>query len=296
MGCSLLLTGCQIPGKESKSALQVVTGDTPASLFLDGQYIEKTPYVNKNVQSGKKVLRIDPDDDTLLAHEMNINLQPGLMTVITWLPGSRPELNEGVVYELEKIEGSASELKVTTIPDNAIVTLTNQEQTFAPTTFHLKPGEYEYEVSLPAFRTQKHSVKLNPGYRTVASLTLARADSAPLGTIPLASPSSAITPLAGNRFASISAQVSSDSATTSAQSTTTVTGSRIRILPTNYHQNSVEGLRVRSEPSATGSILGFAPSGSSYPYTGRSEKGWYQIEWASNNGWVTGQFAQLYRE
>lgn len=298
LGCSVLLTGCQIPHKDAKAALQVVTGDIQASLFIDGQYVEKTPYVNKSLQSGRKVLRIDPDTDQLLDHELTVDLKPGLMTVVTWLPGERPELNAGVIYELEKIDSDQSELKISSIPDGAIITMADHPKSFAPTTFPLAPGEYEYEVSLPAYRTQKHSVKLNPGYRTVASLNLAR-DGKTTGTLNQAvsnASTSAIASPSGNRSASISAQVSGTTATAAAHVASVNTGPRVKILATNFRQQGVEGLRVRSAASASGAELGFAPTGSTYRYTGQSQSGWHQIEFASGVGWVSSQFCQLIRE
>ena len=32
-----------------KSGIQVITDDITASLFLDGKYLDKTPYINKKV-------------------------------------------------------------------------------------------------------------------------------------------------------------------------------------------------------------------------------------------------------
>lgn len=299
--CAILLTGCSFPRTETKAALQVVTGDIPVSVFIDDQYVEKTPYVNKSIQPGQKIIRLDPADDRLLDHEIAITLKPGLMTVITWIPAERPELNAGVIYELEKIDSDQSELKITTIPDGAIINVPDQPQAFAPATLSLAPGEYEYSISLPAYRTQKHSVKLTSGYRTIASVTMARDNNSSSNSLKsTTASSSAVTndQPTSTRAASISAQISEETVSRSATSSTEVitTGPRVKILPTGFRQNGVEGLRVRSAASPGASEVGFAPTGSVYRYEGVSDKGWHQIIWKQTTGWVSGEYAQLIRE
>ncbi len=292
---SILLSACQLPGQQKKAGLQIVTGDTASSLFLNGQYLEKSPFVEKSLQPGEYSLRIEPDDQKLLPHDMSITLRPGLMTVVTWRPGERPELSAGVTYELEPIDGGSSELNFISIPDGAIVTVLGQPKAFAPTNLKLDPGEYEFEVSLPSYQSQKHSVKLVRGYRTRVSITLAK-DSA-IGTTTTTtnpSPNASVSASLGARLASASAQIDPTSIIASASAVTS--GPRVKILSTGFRQNGIEGLRVRSSATPSSSELGFAPTGSVYSYDAKSENGWHAIVFNSQTGWVSGQFTQLIQE
>lgn len=283
-----VLTGCQIPGQNKKAGLQVVTGETPSSLFLDGQYIEKSPYVNKALQPGEYTLRIEPDNSKLLPHDVNINLRPGLLTVVTWQPGERPELNAGVTYEMEPIDSKQAALQFLTIPDEAIITLTGQPKQFAPVTLELTEGEYEFEVSLPAYRTQRHTVRLTKGFKTKVAVTLAKGSDTPSATT--------------TTTASTSASLDARTATAAAQLTTTSTattsavitsGPRVKILPTNFRLAGTEGLRVRAAATSTAREVGFAPTGSIYRYANKTENGWLAIEFQGEVGWVSTQFSQL---
>jgi hypothetical protein len=89
--CTFFFSACNPFQGKSKAGLQVITGDIQSSLFLDGQYLEKTPYIGKDIKPGQYTLRIEPDDPTLLPYETTITLRSGLLSVVTWRPGTRPE-------------------------------------------------------------------------------------------------------------------------------------------------------------------------------------------------------------
>ena len=102
---TMFLSACN-PFAKKKAGLQVMTNDIPASVFLDGQYIEKTPYIGKELQPGNYLLKIQPDDSNLTSYETTINLRSGLLSVVIWKPGNRPETSGGVIYEMEKLSSS----------------------------------------------------------------------------------------------------------------------------------------------------------------------------------------------
>jgi len=286
----LLLSACNPLDSKVKAGLQVETGNVPASLFLDGQYIEKSPYIAKDLKPGTYTLKIQPDDSSLVPNEVTINLRQGLLTVVTWLPGKRVELSGGVVYELEKLtDRNATELAIISIPDGAIIQVPGQQKTFAPIHFtNLEPGEKEYEVSLPSYDSQKHTVNLIKGFRTTITVKLAKsADS--LGDV--ATQSASISATTSTSSASASLNIT-DTASNSGQKVP-ITGSKLKTLPTGYTQNGQEGLRVRASASADSAAIGFVATGTEVPYLNKNTEGWYKISFDGQTGWVSSHYAEL---
>ncbi len=304
---SLFLAACNPLESKAKAALQVETGEVPASLFLDDQYLEKTPFINKEIKPGTYTLKIQPDDTKLASYETEIDLRKGLLTVVTWLPGARPELSGGVIYELEKINDQKNaELTLVSIPDSAILKVADREKEFAPVTiFPITPGEKEFEVSLPSYDSQKHTVNLLAGYRTTITIKLAKTSltgSATSGTSSDTSPTKSATPSAqiaattSGRVANSPQPTAKPSASPTSRATTgtaAVPPPKVTIKATNFFQDGEEVLRVRKAANASGETLGFAPVGSEYPYLGETVGGWRKIEFETETGWVSGQYVTL---
>lgn len=300
MGASVIFTGCTITlpslGKNN-SGLQVITNDATASLFLDGQYLDKTPYISKQIKPGSYTLKIQPDAPNLVVYETTVTLRRGLLTVVTWKPGERAETSGGVVYEMEPLKGTnKAELSFVTIPDNAIIKLDEREQQFSPLVItELEPGLHNYEVALPSYETQKHTINALPGHRIIITLKLAKssgeADSIGTPTTPATpspNPSTSPTVPAGSPD---STPVSTFSGRTTP--TTTVSGPKVTIGKTNFFNNGQEVLRVRDSASNGGKELGFAPVDSQYVYLGETQSGWYKISFNGQIGWVSTQFSRL---
>lgn len=303
---SLSLAACVPRGITAKAGLQVITNDTPSSLFLDGQYLDKTPLISKDLKPGTYTLKIQPDDNNLAAYETTVTLHKGLLTVVTWKPGPRPELSGGVIYEMEKLPNKkATQLALISIPDGAIVSLDNQAKEFAPIVLdNISPGQHEFTVSLPSYETQQHTLNMVEGHKINVTVKLARATTAEASPNPAASVSASPTATASAALAATSsANKASASATPKASAspkaspkaspTATITGPRARIKTTNFYQDDQEVLRVRSTPSSSGSTLGFAPVGSEYPYLEESKDGWHKITFEGKPGWVSSQFTEL---
>ncbi len=303
---SLSLAACIPRGITAKAGLQVITNDTPSSLFLDGQYLDKTPLISKDLKPGTYTLKIQPDDNNLAAYETTVTLHKGLLTVVTWKPGPRPELSGGVIYEMEKLPNKkATQLALISIPDGAIVSLDNQAKEFAPIVLdNISPGQHEFTVSLPSYETQQHTLNMVEGHKINVTVKLARATTAEASPNPAASVSASPTATASAALAATSsANKASASATPKASAspkaspkaspTATITGPRARIKTTNFYQDDQEVLRVRSTPSSSGSTLGFAPVGNEYPYLEESKDGWHKITFEGKPGWVSSQFTEL---
>src|SRR3990167_1732841 len=86
-----------------KAGLLVTTDDIPASLFLNDQYLDKSPYQDKKIQPSTYTLRIVPDDASFVSYELPVTLHKGIITVVTWKPGPTAETTGGVIYEMERL-------------------------------------------------------------------------------------------------------------------------------------------------------------------------------------------------
>lgn len=287
------LSGCSFLDRKTKAGLQVSTNDIPSTLFLDGQYLEKTPYIAKDIRPGTYTLRIQPDDANLVAHETTITLEKGLLSVVIWKPGTAPESSGGVMYEMTKLKNKRdTELSILTVPDNAIVKIDDQPTDFAPLLkTDLEAGQHEFEVSLPSYETQKHTINLVAGHKINVTVKLARNGGGETTNLPpAASASASATPKPSS-----SPNPSPTSATTSAQTSRQipVVGPKVVIKKTNYFDQGQEVLRVRGDASPGAAEVGFAPVGHEYTYLNETKNGWFKIQFESQVGWVSGQYATL---
>lgn len=278
-----------------------MTGEISASVFINGQYGEKTPFINKSLVPGEYTIKIQPDNPIYVPYETVVTVNKGLLTVVTWNPGMRSETSGGVVYELEKLaDKNKTEVSIISIPDRSIVSIDGQEKDFTPVIIDtLSPGQHELEVSLPSYNTQQHTINILAGHRLNVTVKLAKS-----GELPLVNQETPTASAASTLAASESATPASPSgrlsqavpvATTSSgvSSTQQVAKPRVTIQSTNFFQDGAEVLRVRDQVGASGKELGMAKVGSSYPYLGESSQGWYKINFDSKTGWVSGNYAKL---
>jgi len=298
---AIIFSGCNPLSKNSKSGLQVITDGVASAVFLDEQYIEKAPFINREIKPGEYTLKIQPDDPNLVTHETKITLRPGLLTVVTWKLAERPELSGGVIYEMEPIKSkSKSEVSFITIPDGAIVSLQGKEKEFSPVIIlDITPGHNEFEVSLPSYESQKHTINAVAGYRMLVNVKLAKVgigetqkttinsdkindvNSDELNSLVQASESGA---------ASKSGQLDTQ---TNATEESKTTKKQILIKPTNFFQDGKEVLRVRDKAGSAGTELGFATVGKKYAYLEKTEDNWFNISFNGKSGWVSGNYAQI---
>jgi len=286
-----LFSGCTLLGP-TKAGLQVMSADIPASIFLNGQYLEKTPLINKELKPGDYVLKIEPEDTTLASYETKINLKKGLLTVVTWKPGEKPETSGGVIYEMEKLsKNNTSQLQLISIPDRAIVSVDGGEKDFAPLLIeNISAGHHDFEVSLPSFDTQKHTINVLPGYKMLVTVKLAKQS---LNNDNLTSKTATET---ADITATASAQPENNIATKSTQTTLikkVTTGPKVTINKTGFFVNNKEVLKVRDAVGSTSKELGYASVGNEYEYLGQTQSNWYQINFDGQTGWVSGQYSTL---
>lgn len=276
---SIVLSGCNHPWQRS-AGLQVITNDLPVSVYINNQLADKTPFINKELKPGNVTIKLIPDDPTLAAYELPVILRRGLLTVITWRPGNRPETSGGVVYEMEPIKDKKmSELSLVSLPDSAIARLDNGQQEFTPILVeNITPGTHTIEVSLPSYETQKHTINVISGHRMNVTVKLARISEA------LSQPTSTATSATESK---------PETSTTSATMKINNSGKTVKIISTNYFVEGNEVLKVRAQPSATAAEIGLAQVGNSYEYNSVVENGWLNISFEHQSGWISQRYAQV---
>ncbi|MBT3249378.1 MAG: SH3 domain-containing protein [Candidatus Pacebacteria bacterium] len=278
---TFFLSGCNLLNRKNVAGLQVITNDTTSSLFLDGQYLDKTPYINKTIQPGEYTLKIQPDDQELVSYETQISLRKNTLTVVTWKPGSRSENSGGIIYEMEEIKSNQGELSFITIPDNSIIKFDQGEQQFSPLVIkNIEPGHHQFEISLPSYEKQNHTISVIKGYRV--NITAKLSKSKPPENAAAAEPL--------KDLGEENSDIKSNLETTPNAS---AGGQLVIIKTTGFLQNEVEVLKVRKEASSAAAIIGHALVGNSYPYLNENSVGWLKIKFDNQVGWVSDQYAEL---
>ena len=180
---------------------------------------------------------------------------------------------------LQLADSTRTEVSFVTSPDGAIITFGDGTKEFSPVLIPSLPaGEHTFEISLPSYETQKHSLQIVAGYRMIITVKLAKIldnQTSQSGTTP--------EPVLETPNATASASPSG-----SLRSAKAVT-----IKPTGFFQSNQEVLRVRALPEANAAELGVVPVGSSHPYLGVTEKGWHKITYKDKEGWVSEAYSQL---
>ncbi len=280
---TFFLSGCSVLERKNVAGLQVITSDVASSLFLDGQYLDKTPYINKTIKPGEYTLKIQPDDTQLTPYETQISLRRGALTVITWKPGDRSENSGGIIYEMEEIKSSKGELSFITVPDNSIIRFDQGEQQFSPLVLrNIEPGHHQFEISLPSYEKQQHTINVIKGYRINITAKLAKAT--PPGDTN------------SQQQSDPTEEILENANTLTATESASISGQAVTIQPTGYFQSGTEVLKVRKTASSSAEIIGHALVGKSYPYLNETLSGWHKIEFNNQSGWISDQFSKLLNE
>lgn len=293
---TVIFSGCNPLAKNSKSGLQVITDGSESSIYLDDQYIEKAPFINREIKPGEYLLKIQPDDPKLVTYETKITLRPGLLTVVTWKLAERPELSGGVIYEMEPLKsGSKSEVSFITIPDGAIIALQGKDKEFSPVIIpNITPGHNEFEVLLPSYESQKHTINAVEGYRMLISVKLAKIANGDFQN----NQKDSSEKIDDSNIELTEQATDSGNATQSGNlpvrdPKNSEISKQILIKPTNFFQDGKEVLRVRDKIGLSGIELGFADVGEKYEYLGNTQDNWFNINFNGKSGWVSGTFSQI---
>ncbi|MBW7955983.1 PEGA domain-containing protein [Patescibacteria group bacterium] len=277
---ALLLSACTT---KNQSGLQVLSNDIPSAVYLDGKYVERTPYISKELKPAEYSLEIRPDDPTYVPYQTKLSLKTGTLTVVNWQPGKRPETSGGVIFETEPLrDKKATELLITTIPDGGIIYVDGEAKGLAPVTVRdLSKGEHQFEVKLPSYESITKPINILEGYRVLVTVKLGKQDY--------------VATFSAQTIVSTGSARVASSATGAAPTTTSsrVTGTKVTIRPTGFEQDGQEVLRVRAESNSSSTEIGFAPVGSSYSFLQEVRDGWIKIQFGNQVGWVSQQFVTV---
>ena len=291
--CSVFLTGCTtnlktLFQKPPKSGIQIQTGETKASVFINSQFLDKTPLIKKDLKPGEYYIEIKPDNIDLAPYETSVTLRDGFLSVIIWQPGLTPELSGGVIYELEKLpDKSQTEVSFRSIPDGAILEVAGQDQEFTPTTIDgVGPGVLDYKLSLPSYVNQEHTVDLIAGHRTIVTAKLAKQQTELIPEA-ISAPTRAATPT--QPATATNSATASQIATTATQSASTV-----NIRSTQLFIDGQEVLRARSGPGVTYDQVGLVKVGQKYPLLSQPNDGWLEIKLENGAAaWISSAYGEL---
>lgn len=293
---SVVLTGCQkLPflQKNQTGGLQINTENGPASVFLNGEYANKTPYIDKNLKVGTYAVKIEPDDKSLSPYETSINIYPDTLAVVNWTPAVSIEESGGVIFEMEPLSRKSSALSITSIPDSTIVNIDDEPKGFSPVLVEeISAGDHNVKISLPSYITQEHSVSIVEGMKMHMMVKLAKIKNASesAGLLEASDEATATESAQATSSATSSPKASSSPRPTTASSTSSATIAKpyVRILetPTNF-------LRVRDEASSNGAEVAQVKPGETFKFF-QTSNGWHEIEYQTGKkGWVSGQYAEV---
>lgn len=280
---TLILTGCSFFSRENKTGLQVMTNDIPTSIFINGQFISQTPSLDKSLPPGQYSLRLVPEDSKYASFETTITLRAGLLTVVTWKPGTSAETSGGVIYEMQPLDDqSKTELAFQSIPENAILTLDDREKEVIPITVSdIEPGNHTFEVSLPSYQTQNHTLNVVQGYTMVVRIFLAKTTNDLYTTE---------SPLEATVSGELQLKTASASSTGSTSAVKNAIGS-VKISATDFFVNNEEVLKVRKEADAASPEIGTVKVDEVYPLLRETDE-WFYISFDTNKGWISKRYAQ----
>lgn len=301
---ALLLVGLIVKGKFftklGMAALSVSTNQK-ATVYLDGNKVGSTPFLNDKLGAEEHLVKLVPEDDTsLIAWETKVNLAPNILTVINRNFASTDSASSGEVIWLEKIgTKDKSSLAVVSSPDQAVVKIDGEPKGFTPALVEdLNPGSYQVVVSSPGFEERTVAAKTVAGYKLIVNVQLAQKtegiaqatpspESIPTGA--KITPSPKLTPAPSQNITPSPKATPKPTTTTTAIEKPYVT---IKETPTGW-------LRVRATPDGqiikddSGNEIHLKP-GETCPYLNEEKNGWYKIEYEKDKeGWISKVYADL---
>lgn len=290
---SLFLSACTIPflGPKKKAALQI--SSTPKSaVYLNGQHVGETPYVDENLKTGEFVVKLVPETAgaTLGSWEGRVKLVKGILTVVSRNLTALEEESSGYILTLEPItDANKSSLSVVSTPDKAIVTVDGEPRGFAPLSLDsLSEGDHDIVVSLPGFEEQKIKAKAVNAYKLMITVQLARSGN-----------------LEEDEEASESAKLDEDEDKDGKDDTSSkidINNKKKASPSANLDRPyiiikspDIGWVRVRAEASTSSDELAKVNDGESYKLLDTTPAGWYQIEYEKGeDGWISGKYAEKY--
>ncbi len=267
-----------------------VESQPAASVFLDDKHIGRTPIgkTTYKINAGEYTMKITPEEGIGVnaGFQEKIKISPNTLTFVDVLLSDSELTTSSFVLWLEKMTGKQSELSVVTTPDGANILLDDEPKGVSPIILSdLTPGDHTLSVVSRGFVSRTIKIKLNAGYRLIASVKLALAPGgASVSTEQTASPSATPGTAAGTPSVTPTGSVK-PTPTKSTAADPKKPYALIKDTPTGF-------LRVRSDASTGSAELTRIKPGEKYTIL-ESKEEWFKIQIGStSSGWIASQYAQ----
>jgi uncharacterized protein YgiM (DUF1202 family) len=286
LAASIFLGGCSVKNLfvKAPSGLEITT--TPAStVFLNGENLGPTPYINKELKAGTYSLKLVPTSgDNLAPYETNLVLVPKASTIIsrTFAPSDLD--SSGYTLQLQEDPGGGTYLSVISDPDNVNVTIDGKPSGFSPLSkLATGPGSHALIVTSPGYVEQSLPVNAVKGYNLIINFKLASQTITLTPSIPATSSATVSDLSSPAPSASGSARPSSSPLTLKPDKPYVLIG-----------ETGTGWLRVRKDASGTSQEIGKANTGEALKYLGEStDLGWHKVDFDGAVGWVSGKYTTL---
>ena len=241
-----------------KGALQV-TSVPESQVFLDGNYVGKTPLclceLKDLLRVGEYTIKLVPVDKGLKNFEQKITLYTGVLTVVDRTYDNDVSASSGTIITLSPIDDeNIAELMVTSFPSNARVILDSNPVGETPYLINLTASDHEIKLLKDGYKEKVIKVKGVLGKRLEVTMSLGiKLDAKEV-----------------EQRASVSA----------------VTTPQVTILETPTGE-----LNVRAENSVGSELIGTLLPGDKVDLISE-ETGWYEIRLKDGKtGWVSATYA-----
>lgn len=242
-----------------------------AQVYINGQLIGATPFVNEKMTPGEYRLKLVATGATgiFFPWETRIKLVNDSLTYVSRDIGKSEENSGHHILWLEKLPSIESgQIAVVSEPNGAKVSVDGIEKGFTSLIIkNIPQGDRKIIISSEGYSDQIINGKIRGGFRLNASVKLARKEISP------ASPSA------------------SPTATASAQIATSSGLQKPYVL---IKQTGTGFLRVRFGPTITASESTRVNPGDKFPLVAE-ENGWTKVKIASISGWVNDQYIQKFK-
>ncbi len=255
---------------QSKPAGLSVNTNPASRIYINGNYIAKTPYKG-TLSQDQIILKLVPDNNkSLEPYETKINLTKGIQTIVDYEFADSEDKSAGAVITFEKIGGSVAELTVISIPERAGIAIDGVERGKTPYNINnINPDAHELVINADGYTQKTVNLKTVSGLRLNIFVKLAKID------LNKDTSNSVVTPNQGPK-----------------------TYVLIGNTPTGF-------LRMRTEPGIGGEEIAEIKSGKKYLLIKKDEKtGWYKIQYQDPapglpngiTGWVSNQYSKVMDE
>ncbi len=161
--------------KEQEAGLLIET-EPQSTVYINNIEVGTTPYetTRKAGEASIKIKPVNIGEVKLDAYETNVNLVPGVKTIIKRAFMQKDEDVSGAIVSFEKIGSDRSYVTVVSIPDNSRIIVDGKNYGFTPLRVSLDAGDHDLVVSKDGYLEKKLPIKIYKGFKLTASIKLAQ--------------------------------------------------------------------------------------------------------------------------